>query len=219
MASQKSTSQNTSVQPEPDLKRDEILKTEFEYAANSAFQANEDRSKAASFFLVSVGSLIAAILGVGNFSLSGNSLIGLAGIFFVLTLLGLLTVMQLVRLRQAWIESAKVMNKIKDYYIKNFPELADEPNQSVGAFRWRTSSIPKPFKLQSVSFYTVMEVALLSGLTFGAGIYYLLSSFMTCGFCQIIVWEFTISGAAVAFVVQLAVYIFILSWDTKGDSK
>jgi hypothetical protein len=45
------------------LNPDEILIAEFNYIANSAFQANEDRSRAMSFYFVSVGSLMAEILG------------------------------------------------------------------------------------------------------------------------------------------------------------
>ena len=46
----------------PKLNVDEILKAEYEYIAATVFQANEDRSRVASFYFVSVGSLVAAIL-------------------------------------------------------------------------------------------------------------------------------------------------------------
>jgi len=45
------------------LKPDDILTAEYEYIARTVFQANEDRSRVASFYFVSVGSIVAAILG------------------------------------------------------------------------------------------------------------------------------------------------------------
>jgi len=39
----------------------EILAEEFEYIASTAGQANEDRARVASFYLVAVGSLVAAL--------------------------------------------------------------------------------------------------------------------------------------------------------------
>lgn len=189
-----------------DISKDEILKAEFDYAANSAFQANEDRSKVASFFLVSVGSLAAAILTVDRLSLSTSSYIGLAGLFVVLTLLGVLTVMQLARLRQAWIESAKVMNSIKDHYIRMYPEAADAPNRFEDAFRWRTKTIPLPYKTESVSYYTVLEVAFLSGLTLGAAVFFLLIGVANGGAPVEYIWWLTGGAGAFAFLLDLVIY-------------
>jgi hypothetical protein len=147
------------------LNPDEILIAEFEYIANSAAQANEDRSKAASFFLVAVGSLVAAIFGTQQNLLSTVTNV-MAGLFFVLTFLGILTVMQLARLRLAWHNAACAMNRIKKYYTDHVEGLKK-------AFLWDADSIPPRFKLASVSFYTVLEVSLLGGLTCGAGVFFL----------------------------------------------
>ncbi len=46
----------------PKLNVEDILKAEFEYIAHTAFQANEDRARVSSFYFVSVGSVVAAIL-------------------------------------------------------------------------------------------------------------------------------------------------------------
>jgi len=156
---------------ESPLKPDEILTAEFQYIADSAFQANEDRSKAASFFLVSVGSLVAAIFGAQELSAAKEVPLTLyfvlAGLFFVLSLLGGLTVTQLARLRAAWYESALAMNEIKEYYSDHFGEI-----ELYKAFRWKKNTMPSRFKLNSISFSTALEVALLSGLTFGASTYF-----------------------------------------------
>src|SRR3972149_2672249 len=108
----------------PKLDTDEILKAEYNYIANTVFQANEDRSRVASFYFVSVGSLMAAILSTlfsaGNLK---NISLAFSGLFLVLTILGALTLAQLARLRAAWHESVQAMNAIKDFYIKHNKEI------------------------------------------------------------------------------------------------
>jgi ABC-type multidrug transport system fused ATPase/permease subunit len=167
------------------------LVAEFEYAANSAFQANEDRSKAASFFLISVGSLVASIFGTQEFDTYDGLYWILAGLFLVLTFLGVLTVIQLARLREAWRESARTMNRIKDYYIERFPEI--ELKQ---AFRWRTETLPNKYKRDSISHYTAIEVAMLSGLTFGASVFFFQLEFSYYWSS----WLISASAAGIAFV-------------------
>ena len=49
--------------PKPKLNPDELLQKEYEYISQTAFQANEDRSRVTSFYFVSVGSFVAAIVG------------------------------------------------------------------------------------------------------------------------------------------------------------
>src|SRR3972149_1500135 len=151
----------------PKLNSDEILKQEFDYIANTVFQANEDRSRVASFYFVTVGSLVAAILGT---QFASDELQGVALPFFilfvVLTGLGALTIAQLARLRAAWHESVQAMNKIKDFYIKHNQEI--EP-----AFMWRVKSIPNTDKPFSIANLMAIEVAMLSALTSAAAVYFL----------------------------------------------
>lgn len=153
--------EHTPIEP---LSENDILIAEFEYITGNAFQANEDRSKAASFFLVSVGSLVAAFLGVPAIPASAYPVVGI--LFAALTLFGLLTIAQLARLRLAWNDAAVAMNQIKKYYTDRFPALE-------GAFHWKGDSLPAKFKFASVSFYTVLEVTILCGLTSAAGAYFL----------------------------------------------
>jgi hypothetical protein len=188
---------------------DEFLSSEFEYIANSAFQANEDRSKAASFFLVSVGSLVAAIFGAQQ--LSGLDEIplaayrALAGLFLILTALGTLTVAQLASLRAAWYESALAMNQIKDFYAAHYQGLEQ-------AFRWRTVTLPKKYKTDSISYYTALEVSLLSAVTFGASAFFFQAGipYTRC------LWAFTLSAGALAFLAQLLLYKHLLNKKRKA---
>ncbi len=179
------------------LNPDDILIAEYQYAAQSAFQSNEDRSKSASFFLVSVGSLIAAIFGALQGDLQPITELVLAGLFLMLTVLGALTVAQLARLREAWTESAQAMNHIKDFYVHEFEKFNLE-----SAFYWKTDTIPAKYKKRSVSYYTALEVALLSGLTGGASVYFLLASLNTPDWG----WFVTLAAGAVTVIIDLQIY-------------
>jgi len=164
----------------PKLNTDDILKAEYDYIANTAFQANEDRARGASFYFVSVGSIVAAILGT---QLTTDNLRSVAIPFFILFLvmtgLGALTIAQLARLRAAWHESVQAMNVMKDFYIKYYPEI--EP-----AFKWREKTIPETDKPNSIANLTAVEVALLGGLTAGAAIYFLLLALGDLGWISLI---------------------------------
>lgn len=152
------------------LDSDEILRAEFDYIAQTAFQANEDRARVTSFYFVSVGSLVAAILGT---QFAEDDLQSVSGafslLFFVLTALGGLTIAQLARLRAAWHESAEAMNQLKDFYIQQRPEI--EP-----AFKWRMKSIPPIDKQYSIANLMAVEVSLLGALTSAAAVYFLLNT-------------------------------------------
>ncbi|MCL4529007.1 MAG: hypothetical protein M1282_06310 [Chloroflexi bacterium] len=156
---------------DPALIPDDILIVEYEYIAATASQANEDRSRVASFYFVSVGSIVAAILGTqfAKDNLKGVS-IAFSILFFVLTILGGLTSAQLARLRAAWHESIEAMNQLKDFYIHRFPHV--EP-----AFKWRGRTIPPTDKAYSIANLIALEVSMLGALTTAAAVYFLLFAF------------------------------------------
>ncbi len=185
----------------PKLNTDEILKAEYNYIANTVFQANEDRSRVASFYFVTVGSLVAAILGtifseenIKNFALA------FAGLFAILTALGALTLAQLARLRAAWHESVEAMNQIKDFYIKNNKEIES-------AFKWRKKSIQNTDKRHSIANLMAIEVSILSAITSAAVLYFLL---LKLG--NIIWWGWILITAAlvVGYIAQWAWYKSLL---------
>jgi Na+/melibiose symporter-like transporter len=180
----------------PKLNPDEILKAEYNYIATTVFQANEDRSRVASFYFVTVGSLVAAILG-SIFSTNDLKNVSLAfsGLFVVLTILGALTLAQLARLRAAWHESVQAMNQIKDFYIKD--NEAIEP-----AFKWRLKTLPPTDKKFSIANLMAVEVTLLGAITSTAVVYFLLVAFGT------IEWW----GWVLLLVTLLATYIVLWAW-------
>ena len=147
-----------------DLKADSILAAEFEYVSQTAFQANEDRAKVSTFYVLTVGSFLAAMFGLQTDLLQRQFIyLAFAILFSILSLYAGLTLLHLVRLRQAWYESAQAMNQLKDYYIQNLDGLALE-----GAFRWRRSTMPVKFKPWSVSFLMALQVTILGGAAVGA---------------------------------------------------
>ena len=151
------------------LSPDEILQAEYDYIAQCAFQANEDRARAASFYFVSVGSLIAAILGTQFANGLSEWVYRAFGLLFlVLTVLGVLTIFQLARLRAAWTSAVKAMNAIKRYYLEKYPELSK-------ALVWLEP--PKSVKWYSIANLLRIQVGLLSGLTFAASFYTFFRSF------------------------------------------
>jgi hypothetical protein len=183
----------------PSVEFDELLAAEFNYIAQTAIQANEDRARVSSFYLIAVGSLVAALLGTQFFDINSplrNVNLIFSGLFALLTLLGASTVMQLAHLRTAWHESALAMNQIKDYMMSQDITL----NQ---AFRWKTSTLPSKYKKDSVSYYQAREVALISGLMFGAAAFFLQRAFLPIGFFH---WILSAVIGGVTIYLQLSLY-------------
>lgn len=181
------------------IELDELLAAEFNYIAQTAIQAFEDRARVSSFYLIAVGSFIAALFGT-QFSEPGQFTrdvqIMFSGAFLLLTFLGTSTVMQLAQLRSAWYESMKAMNQLKDFAMKQSPELAD-------AFRWKTSTLPTKYKRGSVSYYQALEVALIGGLMFGAAMFFLQRAFFPA---SILTWLFCTLLGVLAVITQMAIY-------------
>lgn len=175
---------------------DDILRAEYDYIANTIFQANEDRSRVASFYFVSVGSLVAAILG-SVFSTNDlrNVSLAFSGLFVVLTVLGALTLAQLARLRAAWHESVEAMNRLKDYYISQHKEI--EP-----AFKWRLKSLPPTDKPYSIANLMAVEVAMLGAITSAAAVYFLL---LFLG--DVLWWEWIL-----ILIVLVIAYLSLWAW-------
>ncbi|MFT3893472.1 MAG: hypothetical protein QM730_17735 [Anaerolineales bacterium] len=184
----------------PPVELDELLASEFDYIAQTAMQANEDRARVSSFYLIAVGSLIAALFSTQLFDEANFTQIVkfmISGIFTLLTVMGTSTVLQLARLRAAWYESMLAMNQIKDFAMQQNPELTN-------AFRWRTSTLPKKFKKRSISYFQAIEVSLISGLMLGASIFFLVQAFRpTVGLLH---WTLAIPAGIFIIFIQLTLY-------------
>jgi hypothetical protein len=177
----------------------ELLAAEFNYIAQTALQANEDRARVSSFYLIAVGSLVATMFGTQFFDpnfFSQTVDLMFSGLFILLTLLGTSTIMQLARLRMAWYESMLAMNQLKDY-------MMDENKMLAKAFRWKTSTLPLKYKRDSVSYYQAIEVALISGLTFGAAALFAQQALFAIGLLH---WIIAILLGAFVVYLQLIIY-------------
>ena len=183
---------------------DELLAAEFDYIAQTASQATEDRARVSSFYLIAVGSLIAAMFGTQFLDLKSalpqTVNLMFAGLFLLLTLLGTSTIMQLARLRAAWYESMLAMNQLKDYMIRENEPLAK-------AFRWQSHSLPPRYKPNSVSYFQALEVALISGLTLGASVFFFLQAFFNIGVFH---WILVILMGSFVIFLQLRMYRQVL---------
>ena len=184
----------------PALNTDEILNSEYQYIAQNVFQANEDRSRVTSFYFVSVGSFVAAILGTRFEPEQSTISLAFFFLFTILTFMGALTIAQLARLRAAWHEAVEAMDQIKEYYVKHMPEL--EP-----AFKWRAKHIPPTNKPYSIANLMAVEVALLSAVTSTAAVYFLLSFFG-----ELKAWGWILVGISLfaGYIAQWAWYKHLL---------
>lgn len=187
-------------QKPPALNADNLLTAEFDYIAQSAFQANEDRARVSTYYVVTFGTLVGAFfsLQVDNAVLD-NLYRALIIVFLTLTLFGISTLLQLVRLRQAWTESVRALNQIKKYYIDQF-----EATNLVDAFRWKTETIPKMYKPWSMAFLLAVQVALLGGVSLGAAVYFM---GLLAGETM---WLFAVITGLVYMCVQIWFYRYLL---------
>ena len=178
---------------------DELLAAEFDYIAQTAAQATEDRARVSSFYLIAVGSLIAAMFGTQFLelkSLPKTVNLMFSGLFLLLTLLGTSTILQLARLRSAWYESMLAMNQLKEYMINENKSLAK-------AFRWQNSTLPPKYRTNSVSYFQATEVALISGLMLGTSMFFFLQAFSTTGLLH---WGLAVLTGFLTFFLQLNFY-------------
>ena len=184
----------------PRVELDELLASEYEYITHTASQANEDRARVASFYLIAVGSLVAALFGTQLFEAEKYTQavkLMFSGLFVLLTVLGTSTIMQLARLRGAWYEAMLAMNQIKDFAMKQNPELTD-------AFRWTKDTLPPKYKRNSVSYFQAVEVSLISGLMFGTAVFFLQQAF----FPTITLFNWILSGLSGLFTIYIQLIIY-----------
>jgi len=150
----------------------EILELEFEYARVTASEAMNDRHTIVNFYLLLTGVVLSAVVGLfgaakptgiveGHLPYAGTVLL------WALCIVGWLYLLQIVRLRQAWLDSAMTMNQIKDFYAAN---VAQFDAQEFGkAFRWRTDTLPRPQALWTIHFFSAALIALLNSLVYVGG--------------------------------------------------
>ena len=171
----------------------ELLAAEYSYIAGTAFQANEDRARVSQFFFITFGTFIAALFSSQLSNIDPVQLyLAFVFIFLGLAILGMLTILQLARLRIAWLHSVRAMNQIKKGAVKRYPYLEDY-------FKWTWKNPPKMFKHNSIGFYLATSVSILSGLATGAAAAF---GSLAMGF-QGVLWIPSIMVGVLVAIVQL----------------
>ena len=186
------------------LDPEEILELEFEYARETAGQAQNDRTTVVNLYLLlvgGVGSIGIALPQLGPRSGFDVPRLGYALLFAMLGVIGFFTVMKLVRLRQAWYESVHAMNTIKKFYLDRFPELD-------AAFDWKVGSIPALGKPWTITFNLCLLVALVDCAAIAVGVHFADQYFANAD----IVGMF---AAALFFLWQIWFYFFQLPLTSK----
>ncbi|MCI0696277.1 toll/interleukin-1 receptor domain-containing protein [candidate division KSB1 bacterium] len=140
----------------------DILLREFDYVKETAAQAMNDREIIVKYFLLFTGAILLGMWfmlreeGGARFAYRFESLIAVSLLF---NAVGWISFMQVVRLRQAWCESARAMNHLKQFFVKHceYP-----PDIAKRAFRWNIESIPLAAKKMTVFYFSALLISILS---------------------------------------------------------
>ncbi|MDZ7363829.1 MAG: hypothetical protein ONB46_24400 [candidate division KSB1 bacterium] len=140
---------------------------EFDYVQETATQAMSDRLTLVNYFLLSAGVVLASV-GLMVSAEGGAQFAYRYEVLIVLSLtfnaVGWIYFMQIVRLRQAWCESALAMSHIKTVFVLNSEFL---PHTAQEAFLWNSASIPSPGKKMTVFYLSALLIALISAAALG----------------------------------------------------
>ena len=197
----------------PEFRPETILQLEYDHARERCAQALNHRQTVALVYLFLAASLGAAGLALLLADASRlptisdiDGVIGPAGhtpslvfalIYWAIGLVGFLSLLQLIRLRQTAHDSMRVMNRIKEFYIARFPQLAE-------ALTWRAETMPSLSRVGSLTFYLALLIALVDSLAVGAGLAFIdiKSSVPTV--------DIALGAAVLAFLWQTLVYLMML---------
>ena len=198
------------VEREGELKIENMLLEEFNYASTTAYQAMEDRARMFNMYLLVVGILGSAFgaiypLGGGarNFIQPIAAVVlfaaGVAGVaFFVL----------LIRLRQAFRESLITMNVIKEFYIQEFQQQMPAVKY---AFRWRLRGIPAGERPGSVTFIVCHMVGFIGALCF-AGCAFMADELLISDFPGT---RIAVFGIWQSLLVGLLAFLIMMVWSVR----
>jgi len=182
-----------------------ILSHEFEYAAQTAFQANEDRVRVFNYYLATAGTMIAAsVLGdLSNDTHLTVFALAIAGLAF----LGFISLLKLAKLRMAWADSVRAMCQIKKYYVETCGEA-----QLKEAFLWTGDTIPAVGKKWTVAFLMAVTIAVLSSASAGGVV--LIRDLAVVG--KMWVYKGAVVGF-LSFVGQIAVWRHLCSSPSNSE--
>lgn len=168
----KSTRSSQPPSPDQGLSRSDVLKVsdilnwEFEYARTTASEAMQDRHTMVNYYLLAVGIVASGVVAVRGQETTLPSATGTI-LLWLLCEFGWFDFLMLIRLRQAWHDSAQTMNQIKEFYFQHVPGFDYDTLRS--AFRWQDHTLPRPEKLWTVFYYSAMLIGFLDSVAYVAG--------------------------------------------------
>jgi hypothetical protein len=149
-----------------ELDASDILGWEFQYAQSAASEAMEQRHTLVNFYLLVAGVAASAVAAILGGDLARLRALG-AVLLWVLCGIGWLYFLAIIRLRQAWHDSARAMNQIKEFYIQHTREF--KPDVLRTAFRWKDNTLPPAEKAWTVFFYSAMVVSFIDSVAYVGG--------------------------------------------------
>jgi hypothetical protein len=172
----------------------ELIDNEFNYAKDTSLQSQQDRLTLLNFYLVLYAAGVTIALGGNNALLPGIAS-SMHLLLFGLTLISFIFVLKIVRLRQSWVESVIVMNKLKEYYLQARPELEN-------FLLWKTKTIPAAHRLNTISFFSALLISILGSTSLGLGISLVTNSLVGA-----------IIGSLVYLILSVATYYLLLKYN------
>jgi hypothetical protein len=126
----------------------------------------QDRHTMVNFYLLAFGVIATGVLAILSRETDLLQSIGTL-LLWILCAVGWLYFLKIIRLRQAWHESARAMNQIKEFFIQHDERF--EPEELRAAFRWQAHTLPSPDKPWTVFFYSALLIALLDSMAYVLG--------------------------------------------------
>jgi len=150
------------------LDASDILGWEFQYAQTTASEAMEQRHTLVNFYLLVTGVAVSAVAAILSGDPTRLRVPGMVTVLlWMLCGIGWLYFLAIIRLRQAWHDSARAMNQIKEFYIQHSEEF--EPDVLRTAFRWKANTLPPPEKAWTVFFYSAMLISFIDSVAYVGG--------------------------------------------------
>ena len=183
------------------LKAADILQWEFEYARTTASEAMRDRHTMINYYLLAVGIVASGVIAILK-SDSGLQAGAGTALLWGLCIVGWFYFLKIIRLRQAWYDSAKAMNQIKEVYVDK--SQGEDKDIIEAALRWRQATLPQPGKRWTVFHYSAMLIGFLNAVASSIG-YVLIKEPSTP-----MQWMFLGSLGFIFFIIHHLSYIFFL---------
>jgi len=141
---------------------------EYDYIQETMAQAMDDRHTMVNYFLLATGVVMAAISAIFSdegmrWSSYKNEIA--SAICIIFNFIAWIYFMNIIRLRQAWCESAAAMNRIKQFFLFNFGLLEDDARSP---FRWHSKNTPPAARTGTLYYLAMALISFISSVALAA---------------------------------------------------